>query len=442
MAGLPLRANKHDREILRLAIPAFGALVAEPLFLLTDSAIVGHLGTAQLGGLGVAGQALATLVYLCVFLAYGTTAGVARQVGAGDLRAAVRQGIDGMWLALGLGLLLIAVCWPLAPWIVDLFGASPSVAPYARTYLTVSLIGIPGMLVVLAGTGVLRGLQDTRTPLLVSIGGFGANLVLNVVFVLWLGWGIAGSAWGTVLAQTGSAVVYVVVVLRAARRHGAPIRPDLAGLRGAVSAGVHLVLRTAALRIVLIVGTSIAARMGDPEIAAYQVGYQVWNLMVFALDAIAIAGQAITGRHLGAADVPATRSATRRMVQWGAACGVVFGIAVLAVRPWLPALFSPDDQVRNLLLGSLILVALLQPIAGVVFVLDGILIGAGDGPYLAVTSVIATLAFLPAALLAYWADAGLIGLWLAIGLWMVTRLITLGLRARGDAWLVTGAVRR
>ncbi|XVQ10955.1 MATE family efflux transporter [Spirillospora sp. CA-255316] len=442
MAGLPLRANKHDREILRLAIPAFGALVAEPLFLLTDSAIVGHLGTAQLGGLGVAGQALATLVYLCIFLAYGTTAGVARQVGAGDLRAAVRQGIDGMWLALGIGLLLIAVCWPLVPGIVDLFGASPSVAPYARTYLTVSLFGIPGMLIVLAGTGVLRGLQDTRTPLLVSIGGFGANLVLNVVFVLWLGFGIAGSAWGTVLAQTGSAAVYVVMVLRAARRHGAPVRPDAAGLRGAASAGVHLVLRTAAMRIVLIVGTSIAARMGDPEIAAYQVGYQVWSLLAFALDAIAIAGQAITGRHLGAADVPATRSATRRMVQWGAACGVVFGIGVLAVRPWIPALFSPDDQVRNLLLGSLILVALLQPVAGVVFVLDGILIGAGDGPYLAVTSVIATLAFLPAALLAYWADAGLIGLWLAIGLWMVARLITLGLRARGDAWLVTGAVRR
>ncbi|GAA2443109.1 MATE family efflux transporter [Actinomadura vinacea] len=442
MARSPLRANKHDREILRLAVPAFGALVAEPLFLLSDSAIVGHLGTAQLGGLGVAGQALATLVYLCVFLAYGTTAGVARQVGAGDLRSAVRQGIDGMWLALGIGLALIAVCWPLVPWLVDLFGASPAVDPYARTYLKVSLIGIPGMLIVLAGTGVLRGLQDTRTPLLVSIGGFGANLVLNVVFVLWLGFGVAGSAWGTVIAQTGSAVVYVVMVLRAARRHGAPVRPDVAGLRGAATAGAHLVLRTAALRVVLIVGTSIAARMGDPEIAAYQVGFQVWNLLVFALDAIAIAGQAITGRHLGASDVPATRSATRRMVQWGVVCGIVFGIVVLAVRPWLPALFTADGQVRDLLLGSLIMVALLQPIAGVVFVLDGILIGAGDGPYLAVTSVVATLAFLPAALLAYWTDAGLVGLWLAIGVWMAVRLVTLSLRARGDAWLVTGAVRR
>ncbi|MEU6034316.1 MATE family efflux transporter [Actinomadura sp. NPDC047616] len=444
MARSPLRrlGNAHDREILRLALPAFGALIAEPLFLLSDSAIVGHLGTAQLGGLGVAGQALATLVYLCVFLAYGTTAGVARQVGAGDVRAAVRQGIDGMWLALAIGTVLAVVGWPLVPWLIDLFGASASVTPYARTYLAVSLLGIPGMLVVLAGTGVLRGLQDTRTPLLVSIGGFSGNLVLNLVFVLGLGWGVAGSAWGTVIAQTASAGVYVAVVLRAARRHGTPVRPDLGGLRTAATAGVNLLLRTAALRVVLIVGTSVAARMGDAEIAAYQVGFQMWTLLAFAHDAIAIAGQAITGRYLGASDTAGARAATRRMVQWGLACGAVFLLGILLVRPWLPGFFTSDDQVRDLLLVSLLLIAALQPIAGVVFVLDGILIGAGDGAYLAATTLIATLVFLPAALVAYGAGAGLVGLWLAIGLWMVARLITLAVRALGDAWLVTGAVRR
>jgi putative MATE family efflux protein len=434
-------ATAHDREILRLAVPAFGALVAEPLFLLSDSAIVGHLGTAQLGGLGVAGQALNTLVYLCVFLAYGTTAGVARQIGAGDMRAAIRQGIDGMWLAVAIGAALIAAGWPLVPWIVDAFGASPVVTPYAETYLRVSLFGIPSMLLVLAGTGVLRGLQDTRTPLLVSIGGFSANLLLNAVFVIVLGWGIAGSAWGTVLAQTGSAAVYAAIVLRAARRHGAPVRPDLDGLRTAATAGFGLLVRTAALRVVLIVGTSIAARMGDAEIAAYQVGFQVWTLLAFALDAIAIAGQAITGRYLGASDVSGTRAVTRRMVWWGIACGIAFGVAVLIVRPWLPGLFTPDGDVRHLLFASLLLVAVLQPVAGVVFVLDGILIGAGDGAYLAVTTLVATVVFLPAAVVLYRADAGLLGLWTAIGLWMLTRMLTLGLRARGDRWLVTGAVR-
>ncbi|TYB49262.1 MATE family efflux transporter [Actinomadura chibensis] len=434
-------ARAHDREILRLAVPAFGALVAEPLFLLSDSAIVGHLGTAPLGGLGVAGQALNTLVYLCVFLAYGTTAGVARQVGAGDLRAAVRQGIDGMWLALAIGAALVVAGWPLIPLIVDAFGASPAVAPFAETYLRVSLFGIPSMLIVLAGTGVLRGLQDTRTPLLVSVGGFSVNLLLNVVFVIVLDWGIAGSAWGTVLAQTGSAAVYVAVVLRAARRHGAPVRPDLDGLRTSATAGFGLLVRTAALRVVLIVGTSVAARMGDQEIAAYQVGFQVWTLLAFALDAIAIAGQAITGRYLGASDIGATRAVTRRMVGWGVGCGVAFGLVIVAVRPWLPGLFTSDGGVRDLLLASLLVVALLQPVAGVVFVLDGILIGAGDGAYLALTTLIATAVFLPAAVVLYRADAGLTGLWTAIGLWMLTRMLTLGLRARGDRWLVTGAVR-
>jgi putative MATE family efflux protein len=355
--------------------------------------------------------------------------------------AAIRQGIDGMWLAIAIGAALIAVGLPLVPWIVDAFGASPTVTPYAETYLRVSLFGIPSMLVVLAGTGVLRGLQDTRTPLLVAVGGFSLNLLLNVVFVIVLEWGIAGSAWGTVIAQTGSAAVYVAVVLRAARRYGARVRPDLDGLRTSAKAGFGLLVRTAALRVVLIVGTSIAARMGDAEIAAYQVGFQVWTLLAFALDAIAIAGQAITGRHLGASDITGTRAVTRRMVWWGIGCGIVFGLGILAVRPWLPGLFTADGDVRHLLLASLLLVAVLQPVAGVVFVLDGILIGAGDGAYLAVTTLVATVVFLPAAIVLYRADAGIVGLWSAIGLWMLTRGITLGLRARGDRWLVTGAVR-
>lgn len=439
----PARPGRYpqDREILRLAVPALGALVAEPLFLLADLAIIGRLGKAPLGGLGVAGQALATLVYICVFLAYGTTAAVARQVGAGNPRAAIRRGVDGMWLALAIGTVLGVVALPLVPWIIDAFGAGAEVAPFAETYLRISLLGIPGMLIILAGTGVLRGLQDTRTPLYVSVGSFTLNLVLNLVFVLGFGWGIAGSAWGTVIAQNAGAAVYVAAVLRGARRHGAGVRPSAAGLRASATAGAHLLIRTIALRAVLVVGTGVAAHMGTAEAAAYPVGFQVWSLLAMIHDAIAIAGQAITGRYLGAGDAPGARAATRRMVQWGLVCGTVLGVAVLCVRPWLPALFTSDADVRALLLSSLILVALLQPIAGVAFVLDGVLIGAGDMRYLAVTTLIATAVFLPAALLAYAWDLGLVGLWMAIGLWMLTRLTTLGLRARTDGWLVTGAVR-
>lgn len=433
--------HPHDSEILRLALPALGALVAEPLFLLTDSAVVGRLGTVSLGALGVAGQILSTFVSLCVFLAYGTTASVARQIGAGNLREAIRQGVDGIWLAAVIGMLIIGVGWPLTPAIVDAFGASAAVAPQAHTYLHIGLLGTPGMLIVLAGTGVLRGMQDTRTPLYVSVGMFTVNAALGAIFVLGFGWGIAGSAWGTVLAQTGGAVLYGAAVARGARRHGAPLRPTAKGLRTATGTGVNLLIRTLSLRVVLALGTAVAARMGDPQIAAHQIASNVWNLLAFALDAIAIAGQALTGRYLGASDVAGARAATRRMVQWGIACGLLFGLLVLLVRPWLPDAFTSDPAVRSPLLAVLVVVALLEPVAGVVFVLDGVLIGAGDQAYLAMVGVVQTLAFLPAAWLVHASEGGLVALWLAIGVWMTARLVTLGLRARNDAWLVTGARR-
>lgn len=434
--------HPHDPEILRLALPAFGALVAEPLFLLTDSAIVGHLGTVPLGALGVAGQILASFVSVCVFLAYGTTASVARQIGAGNQREAVRQGVDGIWLAIAIGVVVIAVGYPLTSILVTAFGASASVAPQAEIYLHISLLGAPGMLIALAGTGVLRGMQDTRTPLYVSVGMFTLNAALGAVFVLGFGWGIAGSAWGTVVAQTGGAVLYTTAVARGARRYDAPLRPDAKGLRAAASAGLNLMIRTLSLRAVLIVGTAVAARMGDAQIAAHQIASNVWSLLAFALDAIAIAGQAITGRYLGAEDVAGARAATRRMIQWGVVCGVLFGLFVLAFRPWLPVVFTTDPHVRSQLLAALVVVALLEPVAGVVFVLDGVLIGAGDQAYLALAGVVQTLAFLPAAWLVHDYGGGLVALWLAIGVWMTARLLTLGLRARADAWLVTGAVRR
>jgi putative MATE family efflux protein len=432
----------HDREILRLAVPAFGALIAEPLFLLADTAIVGRLGIRPLGALGVAGQALTTVVNLCVFLAYGTTAAVARQVGAGHTRSAVRQGVDGLWLALAIGAVIIVAGWPLVPGIVHVFGASPAITPYAVTYLRISLLGVPGMLVVLAGTGVLRGLQDAATPLVVAVAMFVANGVLNGVFVLALGWGIAGSAWGTVIAQTCGAAAYLVVVARGARRYGAPLRPDLAGVRAAATAGVALLVRTATMRVVLVVSTAIAARMGDVEIAAHQVATQVWSLLSFAMDAIAIAGQAITGRYLGASDVTGARAATRRMVGWGIGSGVVFAVAVIVARPFLPGLFTGDPRVRALLMSVLWVVAAAQPVSGLVYVLDGVLIGAGDQRYLAVAGVITMVAYLGAAYAVHAAHAGLVALWLAFCVWMLARAITLGVRAYGDAWLVTGAVRR
>ncbi|OWA23813.1 MATE family efflux transporter [Streptomyces sp. CS057] len=433
--------RRHDREIIALAVPAFGALVAEPLFVMVDSAVVGHLGTPQLAGLGIAATLLMTAVSIFVFLAYATTAAVARRVGAGDLPAAIRQGMDGIWLALLLGAAVVALAIPAAPWLVDVFGASDTAAPYAITYLRISILGIPAMLVVLAATGVLRGLQDTRTPLYVAIGGFTVNAALNVTLVYGAGLGIAGSAWGTVIAQAGMAAAYLVVVIRGARKHGASLRPDAAGIRASAQAGVPLLIRTLSLRAVLMIATAVAARLGDVDIAAHQIILSLWNLTAFALDAIAIAGQAIIGRYLGANDEKGAREACRRMVEWGLGCGIVLGILIVLARPLFIPLFTSDPSVKDTLLPALLVVAVSQPIAGVVFVLDGVLMGAGDGRYLAWAMLVTLAVFAPVALLVPLLGGGLTALWWAMTLMMAVRLVTLWLRTRSGRWIVTGATR-
>jgi putative MATE family efflux protein len=435
------KTHAQDAEILRLALPAFGALVAEPLFLLADSAIVGRLGTVPLGGLGVASQALTTLVGLSIFLAYGTTAAVARQLGAGHRDAAIRQGIDGLWLAAAIGLAVLAVGWPLAPQIAAAFGGTPAVSHEAVSYLRVSLLGVPSMLAVLASTGVLRGLQDTRTPLLVAIAANALNIGLNATFVLGLHWGIAGSAAGTVIAQTGSAAAYLVVVGRGARAAGIGMRPDREGIKSAAFAGASLVLRTLALQAVLVIMTAIAARQSDAAVAAHQVAMRIWNLFVFALDAIAIAAQAITGRQLGSGDIAGARAATKRMIGWGAGYGALFSVVLLAIRPVLPGLFGVSPEVRGLLLSVLLIVIVQQPAAGVVFVLDGVLIGAGDQDYLAVAGLVTLAVFVAAATIVVRTGGGLVALWIAYATWMLARLVTLTLRTRSSRWLVVGAVR-
>ncbi len=433
--------TEQDREILRLAVPAFLALVAEPLFLLADAAIVGHLGTPQLAALGIAGAVVQTAVGLCIFLAYGTTASVARRIGAGDLRGALAQGIDGVWLAILIGTLTTALGLLLAGPLVGLFGPDPAVRGFATTYLRLAFLGVVPLLVMLAGTGILRGLQDTRTPLVVAVSGNLANIGLNYLLVYGVGLGIAGSAVGTDLAQLGSSAALVGVVVRAARRVGAPLRPDLPGVRRAAHAGVALVIRTLTLRASLLVMTYGAATLGATAVATHQLATTIWTFLAFALDAIAIAAQAITGRYLGAGDLDVTRAVTDRMTRWGLLSGVVTGLLLAACAPFVGHLFTTDPAVQRLLVPVLLVAAIFQPVAGVVFVLDGVLIGAGDGRYLAWGGVAVLAVFAPLALVAVHVDGpGLLLLWVAFGFgFMLSRAVVLLLRARGTDWMVTGA---
>ena len=426
-----------DRDILRLAVPSLGALIAEPLFVLTDTAMVGHLGVESLAGLGVASVMLQTAIGLLIFLAYATTPLVARRLGAGDARGAHAAGIDGLWLALGVGVLLLVLMVPLSPLIVGLFGATPAVEAAALTYLAIAWWGIPGMLLVLAATGMLRGLQDARTPLIVALAGFSANIALNAVLIYGLNLGIAGSAIGTVLAQWGMAAVLVAFCVRRARVAAAPLRPGHTGIEAAARSGSWLLLRTLSLRIALVVTVVAATGFGTTELAATHVWFAIYSLLALALDALAIAGQALIGHSLGAAQVDRVHAITRRLVLWGVATGAVLAVLIAASIPLLTIAVTSDAAVRSALPLTLGILAAGLPLAGLVFVLDGVLIGAGDGRYLAWTGILNLLVYL--ALLPF--ITGLAPLLAAFTFaYLGARALTLGVRARGARWIVTGTM--
>lgn len=433
-----------DRRIVELALPALGALVAEPLFVLVDSAVVGRLGAPELAGLALAGTVLTTVVGLCVFLAYATTAGVARAMGAGDRRRALRLGVDGIWLAFLLGAALALVLLAAASPVVDALGAPDEVRVHALAYLRWSAPGLPGMLAVLAATGALRGRLDTRTPLWVAVGGAVLNAVLSVWLVLGLGMGVAGSGLGTAIAQTAMATVLVPVVAAGARSDAVPLRPTRAGLRSATRAGVPLLLRTVSLRVGILLAAWVATGLGTTTLAGHQVVMALWGFAAFALDALAIAAQALVGQALGAQDLTTARTVLRRTLVWGVGAGVVLGLVLAACSGVLGPLFTADPAVHDAVAPALLVVAVGLPMAGWVFVLDGVLIGAGDGRFLAWAGALTVVAYAPAALavraLAPDDAPGLVWAWVAYaGVFMGARALTTGLRSRGTAWARLGA---
>ncbi len=432
-----------NREILRLAVPALGALVAEPAFLIVDAALVGHLGTTPLAGLGIAGAVLQTIVGLMVFLAYSTTPAVARRFGAGKPGDAVSAGIDGMWLALGLGAVLAIVGAVSSPWLVSLFGASDAVAAEANAYLVVSMWGLPAMLIVFAATGLLRGMQDTVTPLWIAGLGFGANALLNVLFIYGFGWGIAGSAVGTVTAQWGMVAAYAVVIRRLATKHSTSLRASGGGIRNSARSGGWLFLRTVSLRVALLVTVGIATGIGTTELAGWQIVFTIFSAAAFALDALAIAAQALIGKELGAGDERQVHRVLRRTVAWGAWFGVIVGALIAALSGVLGIVFTGDAEIAALIQPALLVLAVAQPVAGVVFVLDGVLMGANDARYLAIAGALNLVPFLPALwiIAATGVDGGTGLVWLSLaffGVYLLARLATLGWRVRSGRWLAAG----
>ncbi|MBC8364363.1 MAG: MATE family efflux transporter [Actinobacteria bacterium] len=428
-----------DRELLRLAVPALGALLAEPLYVLADTAVVGHLGTSELGGLAVASAALLFGYGLCVFLAYGTTAAVARLTGAGLDRRAAHQAVQGLWLALGLGVVLAVLGAVFDGPLLRLLGAEGDVLDQAGTYFRISLLGTPAMLMMLAGVGYLRGVKDTVRPLWVAAGTAVVNLVLEVVLIYGFDRGIGASAAATVVAQWLGAGCYLAWISRGVRRLDVSLAPDVRVIGRLLGVSAELMVRNLSLTGTFLVATAAATRIGVVDVAAHQVAFQVWVVLALSMDAVAIAAQAVVGNLLGADDPDGARAVGRRVIGWSIAIGAVLGGVIAASHGVLGRVFSADEAVVALAGFLLLHVGLMAPLSGVAFALDGILIGAGDQRFLAWAMTGAAAVAVPVMVATRLADLGIGPLWAGIWAFMVVRGISLWARFRSGRWQVVGA---
>ena len=430
-----MRRSAYDREILRLAVPALGALAAEPLYVLVDTAIVGHLGTTQLAALAIAATALSSAFTIFNFLTYGTTARVSRLHGAGREAEATELGAQALWLGAGIGVVLLLAAALLARPVAQLMGGAGEILDQATTYLRIAAFGAPYFMLASAGQGFLRGMSNLRTPLVILVAAHVANVVLEAVFVYGFRWGLPGSAWGTVIAQVGMGSAFVWVQARASGWEA----PDLARIRSLMKIGGEIAVRTTALLGSFLVASAVLARIGAASLGAHQIAFQLFVFLALVLDAIAIAGQVMVGRMLGAGDAAGARAAATRMIGWSVVAGTAFGLGLLALGGVLPRAFTNDAHVVDRAHEIWPLLAAMMPANGAVFALDGILIGAGDTRFLMWGMLAAAAVYVPVALLALHQGWGILGVWAGLAGLIVVRLLTCGGRFLGHRWALTGA---
>jgi len=429
------------RRILALTVPALGVLAAEPLYLLVDTAVVGHLGAVALGGLALGAAIVSLVVAPATFLEYGTTGRAARLHGAGRRRDAVSEGVQATWLALGAGAVLLAAGELLAGRLIGaLAGGTTEVRTGAETWLRIALIGLPGVLVSMAGNGWMRGVQETRRPLVIVLG---ANLLsagLSPLLVYAAHLGLRGSAIANVVAQVVAMTLFLRALAKEGAKEGAPLRPQWTIIRRQLVVGRDLFLRTAVFELNFLVAAAVAARMGAAQIAAHQIGMQLWSFLALVLDAYAIAAQSLVGAALGADRASDARRVAWRVTRLGTATGAVF--AALLVAGWyvVPALFTSDAHVQAQAHVVWPWLAAMQPLGGAVFALDGVLIGAGDVGFMRTVTAVAGLGgFLPVTVLTATLGWGLGGIWAGLTLFVVLRLAGMIWRVNGSRWSLSGA---
>lgn len=432
------------KQLALLAIPTFGQLVAEPAFILVDTAIIGHVSDSALAGLSLGSTVVLTAVGICVFLAYSTTSQVARLLGAGRKREGLQVGMNSIWLSLLIGIILAVVLFVFAEPICFALGGRGSDLEQATIYTRAVVIGVPGMLLVYATNGIFRGLQKVNITLIAAVSGAVLNIVLDILFVIGFGWGIAGSGVATLIAQWFMGLFLVIPAIRWALRDGAHLRPQLSGIAAAGSDGFPLFVRTLALRAAIVATVVAAAFMGTEVLAGYQVVNALWNFAVNILDSVAIAGQALVGAKLGAKDMPGARVLTKATARAGALMGLIVGVSFVALAFFAGSAFSPNADIRSIVTAGMLVSGITMPMQGWMWALDGILIGAGDFRYLAVTLLLAAGAYMLVLCCICFGVAPLLEsvFWKAIALWIAFDIVLMGgralangLRIRKDIWM-------
>ncbi|GIF10391.1 MATE family efflux transporter [Actinoplanes teichomyceticus] len=434
----PAQPSAGSRQIAKLALPALVVLAAEPLYVLVDTAVVGHLGPVPLAAVAVGGTVMSVAVWFGTLMAYGTTGRAARRFGAGDRPAAVAEGVQASWLALGLGLALCLLGVALAGPVAHALAGNPATADAAAGWLRIAVLGVPGLMLAAAGNGWMRGVQDTRRPLAIVLGANVLSAGLCPLLVYPFGWGLTGSAVANVTAQSIGGALFLLSLVRETRR----LRPVPAVIVRQVVLGRDLLIRGAAFQACFLSATAVASRFGVAAVGAHQIALQLWFFAALVLDAVAIAAQSLVGAALGAGDADQARDVARRVTLAGAVAAVAFAALAAAGAPVVPGWFSDDPAVLDQAAVVWPWFVVLLPFAGVVYALDGVLIGAGDVAYLRVTTILAALfGFLPMIWLAYALDLGLGGVWAGLALFTLVRLVATVSRWRSPRWLVVGATR-
>jgi putative MATE family efflux protein len=421
------------KDILRLAIPAMLAIASEPVFILADTAMIGRLGVEPLAARAIGSALIGGIYWIFAFLIFGTTTLVGYHRGTGETEVCGEICVHAIFLA-AIGGMTVAVLGILfAPQLYLWMGAGPDVLREGAAYFRIRIAGTPFTFLLFACVGFLRGIQDTRTPMLIAFAVNGLNVVLDYLLIYGaLGFpalGLKGAAVAMLVSQILAGGICLGILFFSSYTTQYRLtrwRLDTRRLLSLSRIGHDLAVRTGALRFSLVFATGAVARMGTAVLSSHEIALQLFLLSSDTIDGIAVAGQTLAAKHLGENRPDTAYRMGKTLILCGCIAGLIFGVAYFLLKPSLIALFTRSPEVVRILgVAIFVLLALFQPVNGVVFASDGFLLGVHDTRYLMWAMLIGALGiFVPIAWLSLHFGWGLLGVWIGLSLLMAWRLAT------------------